>query len=67
MCCKSRSGPPPGGIGWSCPKNYIMKQQIVSRPVRKVYHSPQVRKLGQVAQLTLKIGSVSDGLSLHVG
>ncbi|WP_461103432.1 hypothetical protein [Spirosoma koreense] len=44
-----------------------MKQQIVSRPVRKVYHSPQVRKLGQVAQLTLKIGSVSDGLSLHVG
>ncbi|GAB4019730.1 lasso RiPP family leader peptide-containing protein [Spirosoma koreense] len=35
-------------------------------PVRKAYRSPKLVSLGSVRQLTLKIGSVSDGMGLHV-
>ncbi|MBD2757502.1 hypothetical protein [Spirosoma validum] len=34
--------------------------------IRKSYQSPHVRKLGSVGQLTLKLGSLSDGMSGHL-
>ncbi|GAB4015801.1 hypothetical protein GCM10028773_06910 [Spirosoma koreense] len=43
----------------------IKSNQNVSE--KKTYQSPKLKTLGSVKQLTLKIGSVSDGVSLHVG
>lgn len=36
-----------------------------ARSARKVYQRPQLKALGSVAQLTLKIGSISDGMAPH--
>lgn len=38
---------------------------LVASPGRRAYQAPKLIKQGSVEQLTLKIGSVSDGLSPH--
>ena len=45
----------------------MRKKEMTSRlaPAKKVYHKPALAKLGSVQQLTLKIGSISDGMGSH--
>lgn len=42
----------------------ITKSSRIGWP-KKVYQRPQLKLLGDVAQITLKIGSITDGLQPH--
>ena len=46
-------------------RKHITTTMVNTNPARRVYRSPQLNKRGSVQQLTLKIGSVSDGMGPH--